>query len=150
VLRRPFTRRLDPREIGMQESSRWLAGAQQMITVGDDAGLPEPVHHVHYKDLVADPVGTVSALYRHFGLTLAPTVAATIQRYALQRPNGGYGPRAYRFEDHGLDGGLEREKFRGYMARFGIEPEAGSDRRSGGPPASAAQSHVQPMRPVTT
>ena len=25
-----------------------------------------------------DPVGTVAALYRHFGLTLAPTVAATI------------------------------------------------------------------------
>ncbi len=33
---------------------------------------PEPVHHVHHKELVADPVGTVAALYRHFGLTLAP------------------------------------------------------------------------------
>ena len=50
VLRRPFTRRLDPREIGRQESARWLDGTQQMIAVGDDAGLPEPVHHVHHND----------------------------------------------------------------------------------------------------
>ena len=73
---------------------------------------------------MADPVGTVAALYRHFGLTLAPAVAAAVGRYARQRPNGGYGPRDYRFEDHGLDAGLEREKFRGYMMRFGIEPES--------------------------
>ena len=150
VLRRPFTRRLDPREIGMQESSRWLAGAQQMIAVGDDAGLPERVHHVQHKDLVADPVGTVAVLYRHFGLTLAPTVAAAIQHYARQRPNGGYGPRAYRFEDHGLDAGLEREKFRGYMVRFGIEPETDPDRRSGGPRATVTPSQAAPMRAATT
>ena len=70
VLRRPFTRRLDPREIGRQESARWLEGTQRMMAVGDDAGLPEPVHHVHHAALVADPVGTVAALYRHFGLAL--------------------------------------------------------------------------------
>ena len=51
-----------------------------MIAVGDDAGLPEPICHVHHKELVADPVGTVAALYRHFGLTLAPDVAAAIER----------------------------------------------------------------------
>ena len=38
-----------------------------MEAVGDDAGLPEPIHHVHHAALVADPVGTVAALYRHFG-----------------------------------------------------------------------------------
>ena len=80
VLRRPFTRRLDPREIGRQESARWLEGTQQMMAVGDDAGLPEPIHHVQHTALVADPVGTVAALYRHFGLTLAPRVAAAIEQ----------------------------------------------------------------------
>jgi len=121
VLRRPFTRRVDPREIGRQESARWLEGTRRMLAVGDDAGLPHPVHHVHHRALVADPVGTVAALYRHFGLPLAPGVATAINRYASQRPNGGYGPRDYRFEDHGLDAGAEREKFRGYSQRFGID-----------------------------
>jgi hypothetical protein len=143
VLRRPFTRRIDSREIGLQESGRWLAGARQMVTVGNDAGLPEPIYHVQYKELVANPVGTVGSLYQHFGLTLAPTAADAIAEYTLRRPNGGYGPRAYRFEDHGLDGTQEREKFRGYMQRFGIEPESDADRRPGAPRATTPHSPAQ-------
>ena len=121
VLRRPFSRRLDPREIGRQESARWLEGTRRMMAVGDDAGLPEPIHHVQHTALVADPEGTVTALYRHFGLAMTPGVAAVVERYARERPDLGYGPRDYRFEDHGLDAAAERDKFRGYMLRFGIQ-----------------------------
>jgi hypothetical protein len=92
-----------------------------MAAVGDDAGLAEPVHHVHYAALTADPVGTVAGLYRHFGLPLESSVADGIARFASQLPNGGYGPRNYRFEDHGLNAEAEREKFRFYVQRFGIE-----------------------------
>ena len=120
VVRRPFTRRLDPHEIGRQESARWLEGTRRMMAVGDDAGLPEPIHHVHHKALVADPVGTVAALYRHFGLPLAPAWRPRSGNTPGERPRGGYGPRDYRFEDHGLDAATEREKFRGYTERFGI------------------------------
>jgi hypothetical protein len=120
VIRRPFTRQLDPREIGRDESARWLVGTRQMIAVGDDAGLPEPVHHVQHTALVTDPVGTVAALYRHFGLALAPGVAAAVERYAGERPRGGYGPRDYRFADHGLDPAAERDRFRDYVRRFDI------------------------------
>jgi hypothetical protein len=130
VLRRPFTRRLDPKEIGQQESCRWLEGAERMIATSDDAGLRDPVFHVHYKTLISDPVGTVTALYRHFGLTAGRDHVAAVRRYTSERPRGGYGPRHYRFEDHGLDGALEREKFRPYMAHFGIEPEDVGDRRA--------------------
>jgi hypothetical protein len=150
VLRGPFTRRIDRQEIGIQESDRWLDGAQQMIAAGDDAGLPEPIHHVHHKDLVANPLGAVAALYQHFGVTLAPAAASAIGQYAQERPNGGYGPRDYRFEDHGLDSGAEREKFRNYMLRFGITPESDADRRPGGPRATATRPPARPMHPVTT
>lgn len=120
VLRRPFTRRVDVREIGAQESARWLEGTQRMMSVADCAGFRQPIYHVHHEALVADPVGTVRKLYEHFGLTLAPNVAESLRRYATHLPNGGYGPRAYRFEDHGLDPAAEREKFRGYVEHFGI------------------------------
>jgi hypothetical protein len=150
VLRLPFTRRIDRREIGAQESDRWHAGAQQMVATGDDAGLPEPIHHVHHKDLVADPVGTVSALYRHFGLTLEPAAAAAIGDYAKQRPNGGYGARNYRFEDHGLDSAHERAKFRDYMMRFGIQEEGEGDHPSGGSRATRSRGSAGSMRPATT
>lgn len=120
VVRRPFTRRLDPIEIGRQESARWLEGTRRMIAVGDDAGLPEGVHHVQHSALIADPLGTVAALYRHFGLELTPTAAVAVKQYATQRPTGGYGPRNYRFEDHGLDADTEKARFRDYVERFAI------------------------------
>jgi hypothetical protein len=126
VLRRPFTRDLDPVEIGRDESARWLAGAEQMIWTGDDAGLPEPVCHVHHMDLISDPISTVDSVYRHFGMDLPWPAIAAIERYVAERPNGGYGPRNYAFADHGLEEAAERERFRPYMLRFGVAAEQAS------------------------
>ena len=123
VLRRPFTRRIDRAEIGRQESARWLEGAQRMIAAGADVGLPERVCHVHHTDLVSDPLGTVAAVYRHFGLPLTDAAQSAIARYLRQEPNGGYGAHLYRFDEYGLDEDAERQKFRGYTQRFGIERE---------------------------
>ena len=124
VLRRPFSRHVDRRTIGQDESARWLDGTRRMMEVGDDAGLPERVCHVHHIDLVTDPVNTVEQVYRHFGLDLPDSTATAMGSFVMERPNGGYGPRDYHFEDHGLDATEEREKFRPYMLRFGISPEA--------------------------
>ena len=140
VLRQPFTRWLDPAAIGRQESARWLDGTREMIAAGDGVGLPEPICHVHHLDLVSDPVATVEQVYQHFGLTLSSEATAAMQRRVAAQPNGGYGPRDYRFEDHGLDAAAEREKFRPYMLHFGIEPETLPARRSG---ASASPATVQ-------
>ena len=129
VLRRPFSRTLDPKLIGRDESARWLAGAERMMETGDDAGLPEPVCHVHHMDLISDPVTTVEGVYRHFGMSLPRDAATGIERYVAERPNGGYGPRNYAFEDHGLDEDQERERFRPYMLRFGIAAEGSPARR---------------------
>jgi sulfotransferase family protein len=123
VLRRPFTRRLDPKEIGQAESLRWQEGTRRMMAVGDEAGLPEPVCHVHYLDLVSDPVATLEQVYGHFGLALPSAAIRGIERLVAAQPNGGYAAHAYHFEDHGLDAEMERRKFRDYMLRFGVVPE---------------------------
>jgi Sulfotransferase family len=129
VLRRPFTRRLDPRTLGPNESRRWLDGAQRMMAVGDDAGFPDPVCHVHHMDLISDPVHTVESVYRHFGLPLTPQIASAIEGYVTAKPKGGYGEHTYHFEDHGLNEQEERAKFRPYMVRFGVTAEAAPPRR---------------------
>ncbi|MBN8873582.1 MAG: sulfotransferase [Rhodospirillales bacterium] len=135
VLRRPFSRAVDPLEIGRQESARWLDGTRRMMAAGDDIGLPEPICHVHYLDLVSDPLATVEGVYQHFGMTLPETASAGIQAYVAAKPNGGYGPRDYHFEDHGLSAEAETEKFRPYLLKFGITPEArpGQRRRTAAP-----------------
>jgi hypothetical protein len=129
VLRRPFTRRLDPRTLGPDESRRWLDGTLRMMAVGDDAGFPESVCHIHHMDLISDPASTVETVYRHFGLTPPPQMASAIERYVAAKPNGGYGEHSYHFEDHGLDEQQERAKFRPYMVRFGVTPETAPARR---------------------
>jgi len=72
----------------------------------------------------AIPVGTVAALYKHFGDALLPDAAARIGRLVEAKPNGGYGAHGSRLEEYGLDAALERERYARYMAHFGIQPEA--------------------------
>ena len=124
VLRRPFTRRLDPMQIGREESARWYDGTLRMIQADADSPFAEPICHVHYLDLITDPVSTVEGVYSHFGLTLDARAVKRMAALVSERPNGGYGAHSYRFEDHGLDAGTERDRFRAYMIQFGIEPEA--------------------------
>jgi hypothetical protein len=123
VLRRPFTRHIDRAAIGRQESTRWFDGTRRMVQAAEDAPFATPICHVHYLDLISDPVSTVEQVYQHFGMTLPEPAAAAMARYVAARPNGGYGAHAYRFEDHGLDRGAMRERFRSYMLHFGIEAE---------------------------
>ena len=123
TLRRPFTRGIDKAEIGRQDSDRWLAATELMISAAQEQRFAEPIFHVQYLDLVRDPVGTAAALYSHFGDTLHPDAAARIGRLVEARPNGGYGAHGSRLEEYGLDAALERERYARYMAHFGIQPE---------------------------
>jgi len=139
VLRRPFSRRVDRFDVGREDSERWLAAAELMIAAADDPGFKQPIFHVDYPDLVADPAGTVTALYRHFGRVLDPDAAARIKRRVAANPNGGYGRRRARLEDYGLDPAREHQRYARYMARFGINPEQG---RTPARPARSKPSHA--------
>ena len=126
VLRRPFTRHIDKLEIGRQDSDRWLTATELMIAAADGQRFAEPILHIHYLNLVNDPLGTVATLYRHFGRALDPRAAARICRLVAAKPNGGYGARRSRLEEYGLDPALERKRYARYMERFGIRPEQGT------------------------
>jgi len=123
VLRRPFSRHVDRREIGRQDSDRWLAATELMIEAADEERFEEPILHIHYLDLVRDPLETVATLYRHFGRTLDASAAARISRLVEAKPNGGYGTHRSRLEEYGLDPVVQRERYARYMERFGIRPE---------------------------
>jgi hypothetical protein len=125
VLRRPFTRVLDPLLIKASESARWLDGAHRMIEAEKNLGLQDPICHARHLDLIADPLRTVEAIYRHFGMDLPEVTATSITRYIATRPRGGYTQHHYRFSGHGLDETAERKKFQSYAMHFNTvaEPE---------------------------
>jgi len=123
VLRRPFARRVDRRQIGRQDSDRWLAATEVMIEAADQEKFEAPILHLYYLDLVSDPLATVATLYRHFGRALDLATATRISQLVEAKPNGGYGTRRSNLEEYGLDPVIERERYTRYMKRFGIRPE---------------------------
>lgn len=137
VLRRPFTRRLDRERIGREEAARWYDGTLRMIQAEAEQPFAEPICHVHYLDLISDPVATVEGVYTHFGLSLPSEAMGRIAKVVTEQPNGGYGRHLYRFEDHGLDPEAEHDRFRGYMVQFGVEPEWRRPRTETVPPLGA-------------
>src|SRR5262249_41147017 len=100
VLRRPFTRHIDRTELGYQECERWSVGAELMVRVAEEQPFVEPIFHIHYHDLVNDPVGSVKKLYRHFDLTLDPEATARIDGIVQAHPNGGYGVTSEGWHQH--------------------------------------------------
>jgi hypothetical protein len=117
-----------------------------MIAVGDDAGLPEPVCHVHHLDLISDPVATVEGVYRHFGIEFSAQAANGIEAYVRAKPRGGYAPHSYRFEDHRLDEAQERAKFLPYMVHFGVTPEDAPRPRHSGTPAHVSATGTRTLQ----
>jgi hypothetical protein len=146
VLRRPFARHIDKIEIGREDSDRWLMATELMIAAAERQPFAEPIFHIHYTDLTRDPLGTVTAIYRHFGIELTPPAAAAIRRLVSAQPSGGYRARHYRFAEHGLDAARERERFARYTAHFGIRPEVeiGAAGPDGGAAAIAARPSAAP------
>jgi hypothetical protein len=79
---------------------------------------------VVYKDLVADPIGTVVRLYSTWGLTLSDEALARLNAYVDARHrNRGVGTHDYRFEDTGLDLAEHRALVADYQQRFAVPSE---------------------------
>ena len=121
ILRQPFTRHVDRLEIGRQESARWAEGAALLIAASE---ADPNIFHVQHTDLIADPVGTVAALYRHFAIPLTDEARARIQRRLAATPPEQQRHHAYRMQDFGLDPETERRRFADYIAHFRIGTEA--------------------------
>lgn len=71
-----------------------------------------------FDDLVADPVGTVTQIYEHFGLPLSPELLGTFTEYAKAHPQGEHGTHEYDLETYGLTEGGILDRFAFYTERF--------------------------------
>jgi hypothetical protein len=125
IVRRPFTRAVDRRQIGQQITDRWVLGANRMMEAMRHGGAwGDAILHVHYRDLVADPCGKVEALYRDLGTPIDPVALERVRELVRKKPDGGYKPRAQRFADYGIDPAYAERRFAEYVAFFNIRSEA--------------------------
>ncbi len=109
----------DRREFGL----RLLDNLQRRVekALADPSAGSDSVCHVGYRDLAADPVAVVRAVYKHFGLPLGGVEPAV--RAWLEDPgNRGdrFGKWTYDLAGYGISAAEVSERFTGYRERFGV------------------------------
>jgi len=105
--------------IGRDQLSLWASGLER-FTAERARRDPARFYDVAYDDFVADPFGTVEAVYGYFGLPLSGLAADAMR--ALAAGSEGRGPRPghrYDLADFGLSGAEVDERFAGLP---GYEP----------------------------
>jgi hypothetical protein len=115
VLRRPFTRAVDRREIGCQVSERWARGAE--ILVGARASS-DTLLHVGFRSLVRDPLRCISEIYERFGLTLSGEAVESIRHFLASQADESEARVKWRLEDYGLDPRAVRKRYHDYRTCF--------------------------------
>jgi len=115
---------VDPLEIA-REWSESNARAYDLSVDARESGLipPERVLDVQFADYLADPLGTVRAIYDKFDVELSDEAERRMQAHLDSNPSDKHGKHSHTFEDTGLDLAEEREKVRRYQEYFGIESE---------------------------
>jgi hypothetical protein len=125
ILRRPFTRRIDRAEIGLQVATRWEQGAAAMMAAAPAGRVAtDGIFHLQYSEISKDPLAAIRGLYGHFDMALSSDVLAKMQSEVSRRPRGGYGRNLYDLRDHGLSVDRERDRFASYTEQFGLPIEA--------------------------
>jgi len=118
-LRRPFTNHVDPEEVGQQVSGRLVQAADHMM---EAAGHIPRILHLHYGQVVAQPIAAVRTLYRHCGFELSGAAEQRMTAF-LARPHR-RSVRDRDFASFGLDAGTLRDRFARYVQHFAVPEEA--------------------------
>lgn len=112
-------------EMGMMLKDPYMS-AMRLNTAIDklEAGVvpAQQIHHLQYRDLVDDPMGSVDAAYQHFGITLGESGKQGIKDYLGAHPRDARQP--HRFSPGSAeDIAAAREAYQRYQAYFGIPNE---------------------------
>lgn len=84
------------------------------------------IHHVRYKDFVADPIGVIRGYYQFAGRELTPQAEAAMRAYLAENKGDRHGKFEYSTQlltEAGFDIDALNEEFRPFRERFGVEIE---------------------------
>ncbi len=121
VMRSPFTRCIDPVEIGQEVTASWIDGARRIAALSPD---DRSILHLHYQGIVSRPLDAVDAVYRHCGLALSQEAEYRMSRWLDRMQTTARPCRRYDLAGFGLNPRRLREEFRHYTDRFCVELES--------------------------
>jgi hypothetical protein len=113
---------VDPKQLGQSLIANWshiLSALEQWRARNPQIAIVD----VHYKQLIADPIGEAERLYDVFGIELDKSTKAAMESH-LKVDHHGKGPaRSYSLEDFGLTEADIENAFGDYIERNGIARE---------------------------
>ena len=116
---RPLTYRTDPRPAA-EEWKRKCAFAIGSATAFDERSGPGWCRHLHYEDLLADPVEAVRGLYAVYDEEVSDLHARRMRAFLEQRPQDAFGHHGYDPADFGWTYPGLTDEFAGYSERYGV------------------------------
>jgi len=100
-------------EIGADAVETWSRGLERFNTVRAKHDSAQ-FYDVDYHDLIADPLGTVANVYRHFGMTLTDEARKAMEDSHAESQTGARAPKhKYSLADYGLTADEVKERFAG-------------------------------------
>ena len=117
-----FAKKVDPVAIGAD----WMGKLQHAIRCGMeyDAQAEEGwCVHVHYSEMMRDPLATMRKIYAHFGEEPSALHERRIKAWLSEKPQTEFGRHAYDPKDFGWTYDGLAEEWKGYVERFDIERE---------------------------
>lgn len=99
------------------------ARLQAAIDYLDSGAIPAgQIHHMLYRDLIDDPLGSVEKMYAHFGLPLTQEARAAMQRYLADNPRDARPPHRFAAGSD-EEVAAARAAYQAYLDRFNIPVE---------------------------
>lgn len=100
-------------------------GRQNFRTSLENPFVDDPrIHHVRYKDLTADPIGTIRGFYAHAGVPFGQENEDSIRTYLRENKADRYGKFRYSTDTLGVNIAEFSREFDGYRTRFGLDDYA--------------------------
>jgi len=119
---RPQTWRRDPRPTAEEWKRKCAFAIRSAVAYDDDNGNGW-CQHLHYDELMADPVGTVQSLYQRFGDEISDLHARRMLSFLENRPKDALGRHLYDPADFGWTYARINEEFSDYIRRYQVRPE---------------------------
>jgi len=121
---RTWARNPDPVVTGAYWSEHMAEAVRRGLAFDAAQGGARWCHHLHYTELMKDPVGVVEALYAHFGERVSDLHRRRMETWMRDRPQSAFGRHRYDLADFALSADALDRAYAPYRERFGVAREA--------------------------
>lgn len=112
----------DGKAIASWQLELWASTLEDAKAVRS-AHAPALAFDLHFREIVADPVGAIARLYAHFGLELGEEAARRMRAWHAANPQGKHGEHRYAAVEYDLGQRRIDERFAEYRRHYGVERE---------------------------